>query len=90
MEIEKVIHGLHSETRRQILKLLCKGDLTATEIYQKLKFSKPVYRQSVHKSLQSLRDCGLVEKYYSSDKNAICYKVPKKALHIDLENMTLK
>jgi len=90
MNLEDSIKGLNSKTRREILKLLCKENLSAIEVYRKLKNGGPKYRQSINKALEVLKECGLVEKYYDDEKNEICYRIIKKKICLDLANMELE
>lgn len=54
--MSKVFKALSDNTRREILKLLSKGDMTAGEIADKFDMSKP----SISKHLDILRDAELV------------------------------
>jgi len=90
MEIQDLVKGLHSKTRRKILQLLCEKDRTAVEIYEDLKDDSPKFRQSVNKSLEILRKHKLIRKYYDEDKKALYYQISKKEFHVDLNNMSVK
>lgn len=54
--MSKVFKALSDNTRREILKLLSKGDMTAGEIADKFDMSKP----SISKHLDILREAELV------------------------------
>ncbi len=90
MDLSKVIHCLNSETRRKIVKILSKGDLSAPEIFNKLGNSRPRYRQSVNKSLEILKSCDLIEKYYDDNKKILLYHLKYKNISVDLEKMEIK
>lgn len=90
MNLDKILRGLKAETRREILKLLCKKDMTAPEIYSALGKRAPVYRQSINKSLELLKEVGLVEKYYEDTKKALYYKITKKVYVIKLDQMSVE
>lgn len=89
MQIDKVIYGLNSNTRRKILKLLCKRDMTAPEIFKELKNGVPSYRQSVSKGLEILRECGLLIKYYDDEKKHLYYKITKKVITLRLDTISI-
>lgn len=89
MEIQDLVNGLHSEMRRNIIRLLCEKDLTSIEIYKKLKEKAPKYRQSVNRALEILVQYGFIIKYYDGNRKALCYKVIEKEYKIDLRNMSI-
>lgn len=90
MEMNKVIFALNSETRRKIIQLLYKEDMTAVEVFVKLKSSAPIYRQSINKALEILKECGLVEKYYDDNRKGLYYRLLKKEITLELKNMVIK
>lgn len=90
MDMDEVIYGLNSQTRRRILSLLTKKPMSAPDIYHMLGDNAPVYRQSVNKSLDILERTKLVKKYYDSDKKAIYFKIEKNTLKINLDNLTIE
>jgi len=89
MKFDEVIHALNFERRREIIKLLCKRDMSAPQIYVALGKDAPVYRQSVNKSLEILKKAGLIEKYYDDEKKALYYRVKKKVITLYLDRMTI-
>lgn len=89
MQIDKVVYGLNSDTRQKILKLLCKRDMSAPEIFKELKNGVPSYRQSVSKALDILRESGLVIKYYDDKRKALYYKIAKKKVILKLDTLTV-
>lgn len=90
MRFEKVVYALNADLRRKIIRLLCNQDLTASEVFVKLKENAPKYRQSVNKALEILKESGLVKKYYDDTKKALYYGVVKKKLSVNLEDMTIE
>lgn len=90
MELEIFIRCLHSETRRKILQLLSKEDMSAPQIYRKLGENAPKYRQSVNKALEILTECGLVRKYYANEKKAIFYGLTKKKYTLKIPEMEVE
>ena len=90
MRLEKVIYALNSDLRRKILRLLCNEDMTASEVFLELKQDAPKYRQSVNKTLEILKESGLVRKYYNDTKKALYYRIVKKNLSMNLEEMSVE
>ena len=90
--VNKIISALNSETRREIIKIICEQPRTVNEVFKEInknmKFTVK-YRESVYRSLEKLVDAGLVEKYYDKDKG-ICYKLLIKRIELDLVNGTAK
>ena len=76
----KVIKALSDETRREILKLLNKQDLSAGEISNHFDMSKP----SISKHLDILRDAELI----SSEKKGqfVIYSINTSVIQEVLEN----
>ena len=90
MNFEKVVYVLNSDLRRRIIRLLCNQDLTASEVFFRLKENAPKYRQSVNKALETLKESGLVRKYYDDTKKALYYGIVKKKLSLNLEDMMIE
>lgn len=90
MQLDKVIHALDADLRRKILSLLCHEDMTASEVFLELKQDAPKYRQSVNKALEILKESGLVRKYYNDTKKALYYRIVKKNLSLNLEEMSVE
>ena len=81
---------LVTEIRREIIKLLCKEDLSAPQIFKALGKNAPVYRQSINKALDVLSSSGLIIKYYNFKKRGIYYKIKMKEIKIDLKKMRIQ
>lgn len=90
MDFKRLIDCLHSDTRRRILQLLSRKDMTATEIHDELGKYAPKYRQSVNKALEVLREGGLVTKYYDNEKKGICYHLKKKKYVLKIDKMEIE
>lgn len=90
MELEKVIQCLNSHYRRRILQLLCKKDMSAPQIFRELGKEAPSYRQSINKTLEMMRSCGLISKYYDTDNKGIYYHLYSKTYNISLQMLTIK
>lgn len=89
MNIDRVVYGLNSETRRNILVLLSKEDMTPIQIYRELGSKAPKYRQSINKALKILQRCGLVKKYINKRDGKLYYKTIFKNVTINMKNMEL-
>lgn len=89
MELEKVIFGLNSKLRLNILKVLCEKDMSAPEILSKLK-QNPLYRQYVNRELEILKDCLLVSKYYDDKEKKLLYHIENKEITIDIIQLKIK
>ncbi|WP_094228524.1 hypothetical protein [Methanolobus psychrotolerans] len=79
----------NSETRREILNILSKKDMSATSLYNNMQSSKIKYRQTIYKELQFLVDVGALEKYYDNDSKQLMYKLIVSKIVIDLKNMNI-
>lgn len=88
-DIEKIALGLKSKNRRKIITLLSKKDMSAPQLYKELGKEAPAYRQTINKSLEILKEIGIVDKYYSNEKNGIYYRLKYKKIIIDLESMKI-
>lgn len=76
---------LNSRTLK-ILELLNDQELSAPEIYLLLAEKRPLYRQSVHKTLDKLFTIGVVDKYYDNNDRKIKYKLIKTKFIIDFKD----
>lgn len=90
MEFKRFIHCLHSDTRRRILQLLSKRDMSATQMHGELGKYAPKYRQSVNKALEILREGGLVTKYYDIENKAIYYSLIKRKYILKIDEMKIE
>jgi len=86
MLLHKVVRALDSELRVRILVLLCERDMTSTDVLSELKEHRPMYRQSVNKALEMLKESGLVRKYYDDSRKALYYSLVKKMITINLKD----
>jgi len=89
MELNKIVYALNSERRRAIIRLLCEKDMSAPQIHRRLGNKAPRYRQSINKSLELLKEAGLVDKYYNDEKKAIYYRITKKVVTLKLDEMKI-
>ena len=64
--------------------------MSAPQVYEKLGKNAPKYRQSVNKALETLRECGLVTKYYSDENKAIYYHLGKKTYVLKIAEMKIE
>lgn len=87
MELENLLKGLNTATKRRIVQLLAKKDMSAPELYERLNGLAPKYRQSVNKPLDQLDSAGIVEKYYDKEKKALIYHLVKDHYTIDLVSL---
>ena len=90
MHVDKVAQALTSPLKRRILTLLCNRDMTAVEIFGRLGELAPNYRQSVNKALESLKQAGLVRKYYDDKKKELYYGIVKKRITVLFETMVIE
>ncbi len=72
--MSKIFKALSDETRREILKLLSKKDLTAGEISENFNMSKP----SISKHLDILKDARLIS--YEKKGQFIIYSINTSVL----------
>ncbi|MBS5794532.1 MAG: autorepressor SdpR family transcription factor [Lachnospirales bacterium] len=72
--MSKIFKALSDETRREILKLLSKKDLTAGEISENFNMSKP----SISKHLDILKDAKLIS--YEKKGQFIIYSINTSVL----------
>ena len=87
MELKSIIFCLNSETRRRILQLLSKRDMSAPQIFEELGTHAPKYRQSINKTLETMRNCGLVAKYYDNEKRGIYYHLIAKSIILEIDKL---
>lgn len=90
MHVDEVAQALSSPLKRRIITLLCDRDMTAVDVFRQLGEEAPRYRQSVNKALESLKQAGLVRKYYSDLKKELYYGIVKKRITIVLETMSIE
>jgi len=90
MSVNAVAQALTSPLKRKIIALLCSRDMTAVEIFRHLRETAPKYRQSVNKALESLKEAGLVRKYYNDTRKQLYYGIIKKRIIIVLETMSIE
>lgn len=83
--LERIIVALRSETRRKILKILVSGPKNVREVFDLLPTEgvEVKYLSSVYKALETLVDCGLVEKYYDRRKGLL-YRILNLKIDINL------
>ena len=98
LELDAVISGLNSKSRRKILNALSKyfgypsDSLTLKELISELNQDPEFmlkYRESIYKALEILVNTGLVEKYKKQGRG-VCFRIVKTKLEIDLSNGTIK
>jgi len=90
MHADDVAKALNSPLNRMIITLLCDHDMTAVELFRRLGERAPTYRQSVNKALESLKQKGLVRKYYDDNSKELYYSIIRKKITINLENMEIE
>jgi len=61
--------------------------MSAPQVYGELLERAPIYRQSVNKALETLKDCGLLTKYYDDSRKAIYYHLEKKTYIVKIDQM---
>jgi len=64
--------------------------MTASEVLLEPKQDTTMYRQSVNKALETIKESGLVKKYYDDTKKALYYGIVKKKLSLNLQDMTIE
>jgi len=69
--------------------IISNGPKNVPEISEELGKNGPIYRQSINRSLEILRECGLINKSYSVDNKALYYSLNFKKLTIDISTMEL-
>jgi Fe2+ or Zn2+ uptake regulation protein len=89
MKIKDIAYCLNSELRLKILQLLSEKDMTAPDIFLKLKKSVR-FRQYINRELEILKNNELISKYYDDDNKKLffhlCYEnviIAFKTLEID-------
>jgi Fe2+ or Zn2+ uptake regulation protein len=90
MDLKRFISCLNSDARRRILQLLSEKDMSAPQIYRELGKYAPKYRQSVNKSLEMLREAGLVSKHYDNENKAIYFHLVKKTYIFEISKMKVE
>ena len=89
-DLKKLIHCLNNDLRRDIIKYLAQGSMTVPEISEILGEKRPIYRQSINRSLEILRKCGIVVKEYDENKKSLYYNLKFKKIEIDISTMGIK
>lgn len=89
MNLKSIAYALNSETRLTIIKLLSENDLTAKEVFLKLK-TKVKYRQYIHRDLEILRNSEIVSKYYDEKTKKLYYHLEKREIVIELPTQFVK
>ena len=87
MNIQKLAAALSSNTRILIAKLLTKKPLSSIEVYRELKKEKNILRESVYRALEKLVEAGLLKKIYDQTEKKVKYKLVKKKIIIDFEEI---
>ena len=90
MDATKVISGLNSGLRRDILKILTDSALTVLEVLHKLKGRglEVKYRETVYRALEKLVEAELVDKFYVKEKG-LCYKLCATCITIEISSESL-
>lgn len=88
MDFKKILVALNSKKRQEMIHILYYEDLSAPDVYKKMKFA-PTFRQSVNRDLDSLVEAGILEKYYSNKKKQILFKLRWKSLEINFETLKI-
>ena len=78
---EKQINAICDPTRLRILGLLAEEPMTNTEIYEKLKKQGIMYRESIFKALEKLKEANLIKRQYN-EKVGYKYELNFKMLKI--------
>lgn len=88
MDTAKVFAALDSDLRREILTALVDKPSTVLGVMQKLKTKglDVKYRETVYRSLETLLDAGLVEKFYNRERKELCYRLCSTKLTIEIKN----
>ena len=64
--------------------------MSAPQIFDGLGTHAPKYRQSINKTLEMLRDCELITKYYNNEKRGIYYHLAAKFIIVELDKLKVK
>jgi Fe2+ or Zn2+ uptake regulation protein len=79
--------ALDSDLRREVLTVLADKPSTVLGVMQKLK-NKGLdvkYRETVYRSLETLLDAGLVEKFYDRE-HGLCYKLCSSKIVVEIKS----
>lgn len=87
--IKKTAYGLNNLLRLKIMKILSSGPKTANEVFIELKGYKSIYRQSVHRALELLRECDLILKVYDPISKRLEYSLKYQKIIINLVDMKI-
>lgn len=87
MNIQKLAAALSSNTRILIAKILTKKPLSSTEVCRELKKEKSILRESVYRALERLVEAGLLKKMYDQTDKKVKYRLVKKKITIDFEEI---
>ena len=85
MDIDKRISCLNSETKISICLMLEDQKLSLPQIVSKIQkdSNKKVNRETIYRSIESLRDIGIVGKDYFPDERKIKYFLKIKKIELD-------
>lgn len=89
LNVDKVSKALQNSLRRDILKAVSDKPRTVSQIAKDLGGRGPIYRQSVNRALEILRESGLVKKEYDIKKKGLYFSITTLYLSIDLKNMSI-
>jgi len=84
---ERVFAGLASRIRLDILKILSNKPNTVKGVINELNSQKYniKYRESVYRSMEKLKDIGLIEKYYDEKNKSITYKLKANKIIYEID-----
>jgi len=84
---ERVFAGLASRIRLDILKILSDEPKTVKSVINELNSQKYniKYRESVYRSMEKLKDIGLIEKYYDEKNKSITYKLKANKIIYEID-----
>lgn len=85
MELNGRINCLNSKTKLMICFVLDEKQLTLPEIVDQMEivFKKKNHRETIYRSVESLRELDIVKKEYSPDEKKIKYSLKIKKIEID-------
>ena len=85
MELNGRINCLNSKTKLMICFVLDEKQLTLPEIVEQIEavFNKKNHRETIYRSLESLRELDIVKKDYYPDEKKIKYSLNIKKIEID-------
>lgn len=88
MDVELLGQVIKNPLRRDLIKLLLKKELTASEAFEEVKELgvEVKYRQTVYRALEDLVELGIAKKSYNQDSGLV-YSVEAQKIVIYLEEM---